>query len=189
MKGADVARPPLCTVKITYVEVKNNALPEGDNAEGWAVVVNGCLVAKDSSRDTLTCGEVAENLALALGAPLEEHVVEVSGPWDWERDVLPKLGADPESPVLIYIQDDIQALADPRNPKLPRKVRDALGRGRVTPDVVRQAAEIARNTILEYGYWDIAMDALEAAVDLELGRELNRTATGGVPVPGGRELP
>jgi hypothetical protein len=83
-------------MKVVYVEVKNKTLPEDENIEGWGVLLNGHLVATDSYKDSLTCGEIAESLAQALGASLEERTVEVSGRWDWIRDVIPKLGVRPE---------------------------------------------------------------------------------------------
>lgn len=86
-------------MKITYIEVKNVAQPEDENIEGWAILFNGRLIATDSYQDSLTCGEVAENLARALGTSVEERTVEVSGRWSWVRDVLPKLDVRPERPV------------------------------------------------------------------------------------------
>ena len=83
-------------MKVIYVEVKNKTLPEDENIEGWGVLLNGHLVATDSYQDSLTCGEIAESLAQALGVSLEERTVEVSGMWDWVRDVIPKLGVRPE---------------------------------------------------------------------------------------------
>lgn len=86
-------------MKITYIEVRNVAQPEDENIEGWGILFNGRLIATDSYQDSLTCGEVAENLAQALGAPLEKRVIEVSGRWNWMHDVLPKLDVRPERPV------------------------------------------------------------------------------------------
>lgn len=86
-------------MKVIYVEVKNKTLPEDENIEGWGVLLNGHLVATDSHKDSLTCGEIADSLAKALGASLEERTVEVSGRWDWVCNVLPRLNVRPEQPV------------------------------------------------------------------------------------------
>jgi len=93
-------------MKVIYVEVKNKTLPEDENVEGWGVLLNGHLVATDSYQDSLTCGEIAESLAQVLGASLEEHTVEVSGRWDWMRDVIPKLGVRPEQRISDAILSD-----------------------------------------------------------------------------------
>lgn len=151
-------------MEVIYVEVKNKCARPGEEVEGWGVVVNGRLVAADSFRDTLTCAEIAGCLAEALGAPLEERAVEVSGSWDWERDVLPELGASPGQPVVLSVEDDVRNLVDPNDRSLPERVRRAAGEGRVTPEVVRRAAEVARDAVLECGYWDILRGALEEAV-------------------------
>lgn len=157
-------RPALSGMKVIYVEVKNKTARPGEEVEGWGVVVNGRLVAADSFRDTLTCGEIASCLAEALGAPLEERAVEVSGSWDWERDVLPELGAFPGRPVVLSVEDDVRNLAELDGGLLPEEARRTAGEGRVTPEVVRRAAEVARDAVLECGYWDILRGVLAEAV-------------------------
>ncbi|WP_172839106.1 hypothetical protein [Thermanaeromonas toyohensis] len=66
----------------------------------------------------------------------------------------------------MSVQGDIEELVgnDGRS-ALPEKVRRAIGAGLVTPQVIRRAAEIARDAILEGGYWDYLRAALECAVE------------------------
>ena len=73
-----------------------------------------------------------------------------------------------EMTVILNIQGDVRDLTlhpdDPRAP-LPERVVVAIREGKVTPDVVRRAAEIARDAILEAGgYWEYLAYALEEAI-------------------------
>jgi len=80
-------------MRITNIEVKNRNLPDYENVEGWAVAMNGHLIAVDSYKDPLSCSEIASNIARVLGVPLEELVVELPGGWTW-ADVLPHLSSE-----------------------------------------------------------------------------------------------
>lgn len=153
-------------IDVRYVVVEG---PTGEE-EAWAVAVNGHLVATDSDNDALTCGEVAENLASVLGVPLQEARIRIDKwDWVWEKDVLPAAGAPPEEPkVVLSVQEDLEDLvrcAASGDRMLSEKVRAAIREGRVTPEVIRRAAEIARDAILSDGYWDYLTAALEEVLE------------------------
>jgi hypothetical protein len=152
--------------RVLFVTVRPKN-PDADDL-GWAVVVNGCLVAWDTPHDTgLFLGEVADGFAQVLGVPVEHREVHLNpeGDWGWQ-DVLAQLGETPQpSPVVLSVQEDVAALVESGDPKLPTKVRAAVRERRITPDVVRRAAEIARDALLEGGYWDYLADAIEEALE------------------------
>lgn len=159
-------RPPKKMAKIVYVTVRDRTLPEDENYVGWGLVVNGRLVALDDSHYSSFISEIADGLAAALEAEVKDVIVDVEGSgWDWHRDVLPKVSAPLGPEVVLSVQGDIEELVKYDDCSiLPKKVRKAIAAGWVTPKVIRRAAEIARDAILEGGYWDYLQAALECAI-------------------------
>lgn len=149
--------------KVTYVEIEVTG-QKGPAA--FAVLLNGRPVAVDEAGHLLTCSEIAANLADALDAQFEHRTAVVPPEWDLEEHVLPALGIKRDYPVFLSIEEDVQFVAEAIAVHTKLGYRTAPPISEVPPpSVIRRAAQIARDAILQLGYFGIIRDALKAALE------------------------